>query len=103
MVRDDFFPRPLSDRPANRPGQYGHDRGVIHRDIKPSNILIDPDDHAYLMDFGIAQLVGATRVTDTGARIGTVDYMSPEQIQGKVADARSDIYALGNVLFEMLT
>ncbi len=80
-----------------------HRVGVIHRDLKPQNIMIDRDGTARIMDFGIARSVKGKGITDAKAMIGTPEYMSPEQVEGKEADARSDIYALGAVLFEMLT
>jgi ligand-binding sensor domain-containing protein len=83
---------------------YAHSQGVVHRDIKPSNVLIDRRGNTFLTDFGIARLVAETaQFTATGAIIGTPAYMSPEQGLGQPADHRSDIYALGVVLFEMLT
>ncbi len=81
-----------------------HQQGVIHRDLKPENVLLTADHQIKLMDFGIALLHGARRVTWsrlTGS-IGTPDYMAPEQIRGQRGDARTDVYALGLVLFEML-
>ncbi len=83
---------------------YAHERGVIHRDIKPSNVLIDPQGNAFLTDFGIAKIVaGTANYTGTGAVIGTPAYMAPEQGLGKPLDARCDIYALGVMLYEMVT
>ncbi|MBN2392522.1 MAG: protein kinase [Anaerolineae bacterium] len=83
---------------------YAHDQGVIHRDIKPSNVLIDPQGNAFLTDFGIAKIVaGTANFTGTGAVIGTPAYMAPEQGLGKPLDARCDIYALGVMLYEMVT
>src|SRR6202007_1154978 len=80
-----------------------HRIGLIHRDIKPSNILLDDNDFAYLIDFGIARAAGQTGLTSTGAAIGTWAYMSPERLNSGRADARADIYALTCVLHEALT
>ncbi len=84
---------------------YAHQHGVIHRDIKPSNILIDKNGDTFLTDFGIAKILeeGSPQYTNTGAITGTPAYMSPEQAQGEKLDQRSDIYALGIVLYEMVT
>jgi hypothetical protein len=84
-----------------------HAKALIHRDVKPANILIvggDPAGHAYLTDFGLTKESAANSgLTDTGAWVGTVDYVAPEQIQGGVVDARTDVYALSCVLYETLT
>lgn len=79
-----------------------HELGVVHRDLKPQNIMIDEKGNAKVMDFGIARSVEAAGVTATGMIIGTPDYISPEQVEGEEADQRSDIYALGVILFEMV-
>jgi serine/threonine-protein kinase len=82
-----------------------HARGVVHRDLKPENVMIDGSDNIKLLDFGIASKAGARRLTfgKLSRIMGTADYISPEQVKGKRGDARSDIYALGSILFEMLT
>ncbi|MBN2409305.1 MAG: protein kinase, partial [Candidatus Aminicenantes bacterium] len=80
-----------------------HSLGVVHRDLKPHNIIVNGKDHAHIMDFGIARSIRAEGLTRTGDVIGTPEYMSPEQLEGKSADYRSDIYSLGVVLYEMLT
>ncbi len=84
---------------------YIHSHGVVHRDLKPENIMVDPDDHVKLIDFGIAGQEGARRLTfaKLSQVMGTPDYISPEQVKGKRGDGRSDIYALGVMLYEMLT
>jgi len=85
---------------------YAHQRGVIHRDLKPNNILLDEEENAYLTDFGIAKMLAATSgahsLTATGRVMGTPAYMAPEQWRSEPVDARTDIYALGVILFEML-
>jgi serine/threonine protein kinase len=82
---------------------YAHSEGVIHRDIKPANIMLTKRGQAVLTDFGIAQIVGATQYTVSGALMGTLNYMAPEQGLKGACDARSDIYSLGIVFYEMLT
>ena len=80
-----------------------HTLGVVHRDLKPNNIMIDRGGNAKIMDFGIARAVKGKSITGSGVMIGTPQYMSPEQVEGKEVDPRSDIYSLGIILYEMLT
>jgi serine/threonine-protein kinase len=82
---------------------YAHSQGVVHRDIKPTNIMVGRDGRVTLTDFGIARAAEDSRLTGTGQMIGTPHYMAPEQVQVGAADRRTDVYALGIVLFEMLT
>ncbi len=84
--------------------EHIHERGVVHRDLKPENVMVRADGSVTLIDFGLASQAGARRLTfGKFSRImGTVDYISPEQVQGKRGDGRSDLYALGIILFEML-
>jgi len=84
---------------------YIHSHGVVHRDLKPENIMVNSEGHIKLIDFGIASMAGARRLTfaKLSQVMGTPDYISPEQVKGKRGDGRSDIYALGAMLYEMLT
>jgi serine/threonine protein kinase len=83
---------------------YAHDKGFVHRDVKPMNVLMDANGRAVLSDFGIAKVMAtSTALTRVGAGVGTPEYMSPEQCRGAEVDARADIYALGVMLYEMLT
>ncbi len=81
---------------------YAHRHGVVHRDVKPDNILFDEDGNALITDFGIATARFHGRLTATGRAMGTPHYMSPEQAMGKLVDGRSDLYAVGVLLYEML-
>src|SRR5713226_3879481 len=85
--------------------EYIHTHGVVHRDLKPENIMLDDEDCIKLIDFGIAGQAGARRLTFAKLTqvMGTPDYISPEQVKGKRGDGRSDLYALGVMLYEMLT
>jgi len=93
--------------PVGRALHYAHQQGIVHRDVKPANILITQSGEPMLTDFGIAKILLDTEdtfeLTGTGMGIGTPEYMSPEQFQGKNVDARTDVYALGVVLYEMVT
>jgi len=80
-----------------------HRLGVVHRDLKPQNVMVDEDGNARIMDFGIARSLKTKGITATGVMIGTPEYMSPEQVEGKEVDQRSDIYSLGVILYEMVT
>jgi serine/threonine-protein kinase len=99
---------PIIDQTANAL-TAAHVRGLVHRDVKPANILIDPGagrdetDHVYLSDFGVAKQTAAPGLTSSGTFVGTVDYASPEQIEGKPLDGRADVYSLGCVVYECLT
>ena len=83
--------------------KHAHDRGVIHRDLKPANLLLTEDNQIKLSDFGIAKLFGAHQITADRSVIGTADYMAPEQAEGSQANARSDLYSLGSVMYALTT
>ncbi len=82
--------------------QEAHDKAIVHRDVKPANIMLEQSGRAVLMDFGLARQKDATRLTRTGTTVGTVAYMSPEQLRGDELDGRSDLWSLGVVLYELL-
>jgi serine/threonine protein kinase/Tol biopolymer transport system component len=80
-----------------------HAKGIVHRDVKPANVIIAPDGRVKLVDFGIAKLPDQSRLTRDGTAVGTAGYMAPEQIRGDAIDARTDVWSLGVVLYEMIT
>ncbi|MBU0621248.1 MAG: serine/threonine protein kinase [Gammaproteobacteria bacterium] len=82
---------------------YAHEHEIVHRDVKPSNIMVSPDGHVKITDFGIARMASSGVRTQTGMVLGSPKYMSPEQVMGKLADSRSDIFSLGVMLYEVLT
>ena len=82
---------------------FAHANGLVHRDVKPANVMITPDGHVKVMDFGIARLATSHTITQTSTVFGTAAYLAPEQAQGERVDGRADVYALGVVLYEMLT
>ncbi len=85
--------------------QHAHERGVLHRDVKPSNLILTPDGRVVLVDFGLANLSDSTALTRTGAQLGSLPYMSPEQVDGRAEEVgpASDVYGLGVALYELLT
>src|SRR5260370_8291326 len=88
---------------ACRALEAAHAEGVIHRDLKPQNIMVDAHDRVIVMDFGIAHSLETRGMTQTGALLGTPAYMSPEQAKGEKVDARSDLFSLGIIFYELLT
>ncbi|MCC7371803.1 MAG: protein kinase [Chloroflexi bacterium] len=108
LERDGALPLPraahlLDQVAAALDHAHQRERPILHRDIKPSNIMVGPHDRAILTDFGIARLIGDASLTQTGQMVGTPAYMAPEVVRGEVADSRADIYALGVLLFQLVT
>ena len=83
--------------------EHAHELGVLHRDLKPANIMLMDSGGVKVMDFGIARLLGAARMTRSGRIVGTLEYLAPERVRGQEGDGRSDLYSMGIVLYEMLT
>ncbi|MBI3722549.1 tetratricopeptide repeat protein [bacterium] len=91
-------------RDVARAVHYAHSQGVVHRDLKPQNVIVDASDRPFVLDFGLAAIRGAgTRLTKTGASMGTPAYMPPEQASGESVDERADVYSLGAILYQALT
>jgi tRNA A-37 threonylcarbamoyl transferase component Bud32/tetratricopeptide (TPR) repeat protein len=99
-----FSPQEIIDtlKPVSEALDFAHEGGIVHRDIKPANILIDKSGQPFLADFGVARIETST-LTLAGTTVGTLSYMSPEQVKGQTVDKRSDIFALGVILYELLT
>jgi serine/threonine protein kinase len=106
LMRDGLLPL---DQALDIAGQVAaglaaaHARGIVHRDVKPGNIMVLPDGHAKIMDFGVARMQSSEVRTQSGTMMGSPKYMSPEQVSGHSADNRSDIFSLGSMLYEMVT
>jgi serine/threonine protein kinase/lipoprotein NlpI len=83
--------------------EKAHQAGIVHRDLKPSNVMVDKDGRARILDFGLAQMGGAAKLTQTGSTLGTAHYMSPEQAQGRRVGPESDVFSFGVLLYEMLS
>lgn len=83
--------------------EHAHKKGIIHRDLKPSNVMVSEDGEVKIMDFGIARIRDSQRITRHGKSVGTLAYMAPEQIKGEEGDERTDLYAAGNILYELLS
>src|SRR5262249_11455872 len=102
--RDEYH-RAVARAGADVADALDHAHGVIHRDVKPGNLMIEPDGHVWITDFGLAHLAGDENLTRTGDLVGTLRYVSPEQLLGRRVpiDHRTDVYSLGVTLYEMLT
>src|SRR5207245_6938568 len=83
--------------------EAAHHAGVVHRDLKPQNVMVDKEGRVYVMDFGVARSLETPGMTQTGALMGTPEYMSPEQAKGLKVDARSDLFSLGIIFYAMLS